>query len=109
MALRICVTGAAGQVGKVITRAAVNKGHTVFGVDLPPRPDFADAQRGSYSYQQLDVCDIGGLRRYVEENQCDAMVHMAAVLNNPNRTIKGKEWTESVSCRWVHVARECDI
>jgi hypothetical protein len=47
------------------------------------------------------------LRRYVEENKCDAMVHMAAVLNNPNRTIKGKEWTESVSCNWAQFAGEC--
>lgn len=96
MAFNICITGAAGHVGKVVSRAALAKGHRVFGVDLPANSGVSGNDK--YNYKQLDVRDDTALKTAMKEQGCDAMIHLAAVLNNPNSVHKGKDWTESVSC-----------
>lgn len=93
MAFNICITGAAGHVGKVVSRAALAKGHRVFGVDLPANSGVSGNDK--YNYKQLDVRDDTALKTAMKEQGCDAMIHLAAVLNNPNSVHKGKDWTES--------------
>jgi nucleoside-diphosphate-sugar epimerase len=100
MTLNICITGAAGQVGKLVSRAALAKGHKVLGIDLPDNSGISASQY--YAYKKLDVRKHEDVVRAMEEGKCDAVIHLAAILNNPNRLVKGKEWTEDVSLRlWV--------
>lgn len=104
MTFNICITGAAGHVGKVVSRAALAKGHRVFGVDLQASSGVSESDK--YNYKQLDVRDDSALKTAMKEQGCDAMIHLAAALNNHNSVHKGKDWTESVSCgKWVSAMR----
>ena len=90
----ICITGAAGQVGQLVTRAALAKGYNVLGLDLPAQSNVKASS--SYSYVQSDVCNVDTLHDLVKSHKCDAVIHMAAVLNNPNRTTPGRTYSEHV-------------
>ncbi|OXC68839.1 hypothetical protein AYX13_02443 [Cryptococcus neoformans] len=93
MTFNICITGAAGHVGKAVSRAALAKGHRVFGVDLQASSGVSESDK--YNYKQLDVRDDSALKTAMKEQGCDAMIHLAAALNNHNSVHKGKDWTES--------------
>ena len=93
----ICVTGAAGQVGKLVTRAALARGYNVLGLDLPAQSGVEKSS--SYTYIQSNVCDATALYDLVKSHKCDSMIHLAAVLNNQNRTVPGRSYSEHVSER----------
>lgn len=90
----ICVTGAAGQVGQLVTRAALARGYNVLGLDLPAQSGIKASS--SYSYVQSDVGNVDSLYDLVKSHKCQGMIHLAAVLNNPNRTTPGRSYSEHV-------------
>jgi nucleoside-diphosphate-sugar epimerase len=64
--MRICLTGAAGRLGREVCAAAERTGHSVVGIDL----------HGTDRIATVDVRDASEVRRRLDG--CDAVVHLAA-------------------------------
>jgi nucleoside-diphosphate-sugar epimerase len=64
--MRICVTGAAGLLGREVCAAAERAGHSVTGLDV----------KGADRIAAVDVRNAGELRDRLDG--CDAVVHLAA-------------------------------
>ena len=75
--MRIAVTGAAGLLGAVVVRAALDDGHHVVALD---RPDAGAVTDGAVRRVGLDLTDYPSLREAVRG--CDALIHLAA-FNSP--------------------------
>lgn len=76
--MRIAVTGAGGLFGEAVTRAALDDGHTVVGLDRPgvTGPVTDEAFLGV----DLDLTDYPAVSEAVRG--CDAIIHLAA-FNSP--------------------------
>jgi uronate dehydrogenase len=66
---RVLVTGAAGTIGAIVTRALQQRGHRVRGLDRAPAPDLADHLVG-------DIADRPTVERALAD--IDTLVHLAA-------------------------------
>jgi nucleoside-diphosphate-sugar epimerase len=76
--MRIAVTGGTGFVGSHFIEAALAAGHEVRALTRRPQPD-----RPNVTWIDGSLTDRDSLRRLVDE--CDAMVHVAGVLNARDR------------------------
>ncbi|MGR9087109.1 MAG: NAD-dependent epimerase/dehydratase family protein [Gammaproteobacteria bacterium] len=78
---KILVTGATGQVGVELTAALRERYGTdhVIATDVYKEPECELTPTGPYFY--LDVRDRVALNRIVEDHQCDAIFHLAALLS----------------------------
>lgn len=62
--MRILVTGVLGTVGSILKQKLINKGHSVFGIDLPHAPGEAGfIQKMSSEKQDYCRCDVGEFRQ----------------------------------------------
>ncbi|MBV9100436.1 MAG: SDR family oxidoreductase [Candidatus Dormibacteraeota bacterium] len=103
--MRVLVTGHDGYIGRVLTRVLEEAGHVIGGVDsgyyadcgfdAPARADPAASAPRS-DVRDLTVDDLAGW---------DAVVHLAALCNDPVGDLSN-EWTHDINhAGAVHVAR----
>lgn len=76
--MRIAITGARGSLGRVVTAAAVARGHPVVAIDRPGTA-YDDARAGAVTHVDADVTSYDELMAAV--TGCDALVHLAAYTN----------------------------
>jgi nucleoside-diphosphate-sugar epimerase len=76
MATTVCVTGAAGKVGRFTLRELLGHGYAVVAVDLAPRPADVPGQ-SEMAYLQADLEDYGDAAEVL--GGCQAVVHLANV------------------------------
>jgi nucleoside-diphosphate-sugar epimerase len=76
MAATVCVTGAAGKVGRFTVLDLLAQGYLVVGVDVVPRPADLPGQ-DRMAYLQADLEDYGDVAEVLAG--CDAVVHLANV------------------------------
>ena len=74
--MKVVVTGSRGKVGRATTRALLDAGHDVLGVDLAP-PVFDAGVVVPGRYQMADLTDAGSA--YAVVAGADAVVHVAAI------------------------------
>jgi nucleoside-diphosphate-sugar epimerase len=88
MVTTVCVTGAAGKVGRFTVRELLGHGYAVVAVDLAPRPADVPGQ-SEMAYLQADLEDYGDTAEVLAG--CQAVVHLANVpapgLVPPARTL----------------------
>jgi len=90
----ILVTGGAGFIGSAVIRHIINETEDkVINVDkltyagnLESLKDIADSSR--YSFEQVDICDAGKIKRVFEKHQPDIIMHLAAE-SHVDRSIDG--------------------
>jgi uronate dehydrogenase len=70
--VKVLVTGAAGNIGRVVTVGLADRGHTVVGLDRLPQPDGEEG-----AWYTLDATDPDGVAAVFEEESLDAVVHLA--------------------------------
>jgi nucleoside-diphosphate-sugar epimerase len=76
MVTTVCVTGAAGKVGRFTVRELLGHGYAVVAVDLAPRPADVPGQ-SEMAYLQADLEDYGDTAEVLAG--CQAVVHLANV------------------------------
>ncbi len=76
MAGRVCVTGAAGKLGRFTVLELLQHGYDVVATDLPPRPSFLPGE-GELAYLQADLEDYGDTAEVLAG--CRGVVHLANV------------------------------
>ena len=76
--MKLAVTGGTGFVGSHFIDAALAAGHEVRALTRRPQPD-----RGGVTWIDGSLSDRESLRRLVDD--CDAMVHIAGILNARDR------------------------
>ena len=76
--MRVAVTGGTGFVGSHFIDAALAAGHEIRALTRRPQPD-----RANVTWIDGSLSDRDSLRRLVD--QCDAMVHVAGILNARDR------------------------
>lgn len=74
--MRILLTGAAGNIGRVLSVGLTDRGHEVVGLDLMPQPDGMEG-----GWHTADCADADAVAAVFEtelaESRLDAVVHMA--------------------------------
>jgi UDP-glucuronate 4-epimerase len=84
---RILLTGGAGFIGSHLAERLLAAGHQLFIVDdlndfyaleTKQRNLQEVKERGSFEFEQADVCDLGKLRRIFEQFRPEVVVHLAA-------------------------------
>jgi UDP-glucuronate 4-epimerase len=87
--MAVLVTGAAGFIGAATSRALLERGDRVIGIDnlnayydpslKRARLDNLGRQFGnSFRFEQLDFSDAGALAKFAEDNDFDDIVHLGA-------------------------------
>ncbi|OLY48525.1 dTDP-glucose 4,6-dehydratase [Bartonella apis] len=91
--MKILVTGGAGFIGSALCRHLVNKGYDVFNVDkltyagnLQSLKTLVGKQ--NYHFYRLDICDSDAVFEILENEQIDAIMHLAAE-SHVDRSILG--------------------
>ncbi len=72
--MRILVTGAAGEIGRVLTRGLNRNGHQVVGLDLVEAPEGLDVR-----WHVADCTDPGRVAEVLDTDPVDAVVHLAGI------------------------------
>jgi nucleoside-diphosphate-sugar epimerase len=72
----VCVTGAAGKVGRYTVLDLLAHGYGVVATDVVPRPGFLPGQQ-ELAYLQADLGDYGDTAEVLDG--CEAVVHLANV------------------------------
>ena len=92
--MRLLVTGGAGFIGGAVVRRLIDHTHhEVVNIDYLTYAGNLDSiigvQKNSrYSFEQLDICDLGVLRTVFEKHKPDAVMHLAAE-SHVDRSIDG--------------------
>ena len=91
--MKILVTGGAGFIGSALCRHLINKGYDVFNVDkltyagnLQSLKTLVGKQ--NYHFYRLDICDSDAVFEILENEQIDAIMHLAAE-SHVDRSILG--------------------
>ena len=90
----IYVTGALGFIGSYITRACLEKGWHVYGVDKMTYASFEDAydefiDHPRFSFEQSDINDLKFL------HECDYVINTAAETHVGNSIVKSEDFVHS--------------
>lgn len=75
--MRVLVTGGAGYIGSVVTEQLINDGHEVVVYDNLSK-GHRDAVVAQAQFVQADLLDANQLRQTLNDNQIEAVIHMAA-------------------------------
>jgi UDP-glucuronate 4-epimerase len=84
---RVLLTGGAGFIGSHVAEALLREGTELTIIDkldefyspARKRSNLAEIRRlGSYSFEEIDICDFKALREAVQRARPDAIVHLAA-------------------------------
>ena len=92
--MKVIVTGGAGFIGSAVIRQYIEyTDHEVVNLDaltyagnLESLKEVEGNQR--YSFEHVDICDIGGVERVFHQHQPDAIMHLAAE-SHVDRSIDG--------------------
>ena len=79
--MNILVTGCAGFIGSHFVDKALEKGHTVVGVDsltYAGKLSNMDSFRNEISFYQFDICDTEAIEKIVASNDIEWIVNFAA-------------------------------
>ena len=85
--MNILVTGAAGFIGSFTAHQLLDRGDRVVGLDNMNDyydPTLKQARlarlqaRGDFSFMQLDLCDVDGMKSMFSKNKFDRVIHLAA-------------------------------
>lgn len=100
--MRVLVTGGTGTVGlAIVERLAVEGDHVVALAASPPSEPIVDAfheMPGSIEVVLADVRDGERLRRVLQDNGVESVVHGAAITPNASREMHQPEEVISVNC-----------
>ncbi|KIK62392.1 hypothetical protein GYMLUDRAFT_41822 [Collybiopsis luxurians FD-317 M1] len=75
----LAITGSNGEVGKRVVKAALNRGHTVVGIDLADSPSVAHLttqESTNFTFLQADLTDYESCVNAIRG--CQGIVHLAA-------------------------------
>jgi nucleoside-diphosphate-sugar epimerase len=107
--LSILLTGHLGYIGSVMAAHLAESGHRVHGLDTGYFadcrlvPDAVDIPETRKDIRDLTIADLRGF---------DAVVHLAALSNDPIGNLDGR-WTEEINCdatvRLAELAREAGV
>jgi len=85
--MNILVTGAAGFIGSFTAHQLLDRGDRVVGLDNMNDyydPTLKQARlarlqaRGDFTFAQLDLCDVDGMKSMFAKNKFDRVIHLAA-------------------------------
>jgi UDP-glucuronate 4-epimerase len=85
--MNILVTGAAGFIGSFTAHQLLDRGDRVVGLDNMNDyydPTLKQARlarlqaRGDFTFTQLDLCDVDGMKSMFSKNKFDRVIHLAA-------------------------------
>ena len=90
----VYVTGALGFIGSYVTRACLDKGWYVYGVDKMTYASFEDAyeefiNHPRFSFEQSDINDLKFL------HECDYVINTAAETHVGNSIVKSEDFVHS--------------
>lgn len=90
---KILVTGGVGFIGSAVVRHLINGNYRVVNVDKltysgNPESVRSVASSPHYSFHQIDICDGPAIARVLEDEQPDAIMHLAAE-THVDRSIDG--------------------
>ena len=85
--MKILVTGAAGFIGFYVSQCLLQRGDTVVGIDN--LNDYYDPslkddrlnilkQHADFTFHKMDLADRSAIETLFKENDCDAVIHLAA-------------------------------
>jgi GDP-4-dehydro-6-deoxy-D-mannose reductase len=77
--MKALVTGAGGFVGQYLVEHLLECGDEVVGADLRAGSRQIDLGRGSFEFQELNVCDAEACGRIITEVKPEVIYHLAAV------------------------------
>lgn len=84
--MNILITGGAGYVGSTLIRELLGQGNSVVCVDMLKfgGESLIDVwQHPKFIFRKCDISDFGKFDRILEREQCDAVVHLAAIVGDP--------------------------
>ncbi len=95
--MKILVTGAAGFIGSYVSRALLQRGDSIVGVDNFHQYydkkakelanqitlDLANESQGTYLFIEADIRDKNAMKQIFEEHQIDKVIHLAAMAGVP--------------------------
>jgi len=109
--VNVLVTGATGFLGLHLTKALVNKGHTVIGI---VHDGHSGIERPLAHWVFADVADMSALERAISDYECNAVIHLAAItqvsvaLSDPISTFETNvrgTWNVLEACRRQKIKR----
>jgi len=85
---KILLTGAAGQIGQILTRELANRygSQNVIATDISDDPGFPCA------FKKLDILDRERMEELVRENETTDLYHLAAILSATGEKNPQKAW-----------------
>jgi len=113
---RILVTGAAGFIGSYVSRALLERGHAVRGIDnFSP---YYDPQlkrdrlaqlptRAGFSFDTIDIVDRDGLQKAFEAAKPDIVVHLAAQVGVRYSLENPQAFVDANLVGFANVLEEC--
>ena len=85
---KILITGAAGQLGTVLTKALQNK----FGFDNVLASDLVSKTNFNVRFEQLDATDYNALEQIVTKYEITQIYHLAAILSANGEKFPVRTW-----------------
>ncbi len=78
---KILVTGALGFIGRTLleTLIADDCGAELYGIDIKSMPDDAVQLRKHLHFENIDIRNEDLVKKYIQENRFDGVIHLAAV------------------------------
>ncbi len=78
---KILVTGALGFIGRTLLESLIDQGcgAKLYGIDIKKMPGDAVEIRENVNYTELDIRDETAIKNYIQSNNFDGIVHLAAV------------------------------
>ncbi len=104
---KVLITGALGQIGRVLTKALSER----YGIENIIVSDINKDESVQNDFEFLDVTDREGLQRIVKEKKINQIYHLAALLSASGERNIDRTWRINFDgfINVLEVARECDV